>query len=297
MVKMNDKDIIDVHKGETAVICAHGPSSSEYISQVIKLQECQQIVRFGANNWFDFLNRNRWPDYWVLASNVDTVQNYFQIMNDSKSKVLFADSVDLTPRDWVEEVLECDYYPFDQRHFQGHSCLEILKNFKDHHTKNKNFNFAKYGNNTTMWQPPFSGTPGGVDIKSRCCNQRVKGRKTIQEMLKENTGHDQHYSAGSTVALHMIAFAIIMGFEKIYITGLDLDYNLGYANDSIAAPEDFWKNSPETRNLVNDLSILNDSAKKKGSEIINLNPDVWYGVFNQTDKIPIIAKTDIKITT
>ena len=52
-------------------------------------------------------------------------------------------------------------------------------NFKNHHTENKNFNFLKYGNNSVMWQPPFDGTPGGVDIKGRCCHRIVKGRKTI----------------------------------------------------------------------------------------------------------------------
>ena len=33
-------------------------------------------------------------------------------------------------------------------------------------------------------------------------------------------------------------------------------------------------------NLLNDLNILNESAKNKDIEIINLIEDAWYGVFN-----------------
>jgi len=289
VVRLNNEDIIDRHKGEVAVICAHGPTLSENLTPILRLQEINKIVRFSANNWFDFIHEDRHPDYWVLASNIDTVENYSHKMNRSGAKILFADSVDMTSYEWIEDNLKNDYYPYDQRHFQGHGCLEILKNFKQHCVQNKNFDFSKYGNNTTMWQPPFAGTPGGLDIKGRCCH-RASNRKTLQEILQENTGHDQHYSAGSTVALHMIAFSILMGFRKVFISGLDLDYSLGYAGNAIDAPEDFWKNSPETKNLINDLNILNDSANKKGVEIVNLNPGVWYGVFKQAENIDIEAK-------
>ena len=59
--------------------------------------------------------------------------------------------------------------------------------------------------------------------------------------------------------------------------------------------EDFWKNSPETKNLVNDLRILNESANKKNTKIINLNPDVWYGVFEQADCMPNLISEEEEI--
>ena len=296
MVKLNEKDIIDREKGKTAVICAHGPSLREHLIQIINLREEGKIVRFAANNWFNFVTDIHIPDYWVLASNVDTISAYLGIMNKcEESTIIFADSVDLTDYEVIEENLKPDYFAYDQRHFQGDSCLEILMNFKNHHTENKNFNFLKYGNNSVMWQPPFDGTPGGVDIKGRCCHRIVKGRKTIQEMLQEYSNHEEHYSTASSVTFHMIAMAILMGCEKIYIAGMDLDYDLGYANENIPTPQDIWKNNPGTRSLLNDLRIINESANKKGVEIINLQDKAWYGTFKEKQNIDIDVKNDFRV--
>jgi len=289
MVKLDEKDIIDREKGKTAIVCAHGPSLREHLARVIKLRhDAPNVISLYSNNWFNFLAPQHTPDYWVLASNIDTISAHLNQMNEcEESTIIFADSVDLTDYKEIEENLKPDYFAYDQRHFQGDSCLEILKNFKNHHTENKNFDFLKYGNNSVMWQPPFDGVPGGVDIKGKCCHRIVKGRKTIQEMLQEYSGHEDHYSTASSVTFHMIALAIIMGCEKIYIAGMDLDYNLGYANDNIKAPKDIWKNNPGTRSLLNDLRILNESAVKKGIEIINLQNEAWYGIFNEAEHIDI----------
>ena len=83
--------------------------------------------------------------------------------------------------------------------------------------------------------------------------------------------------------MHAIAFAIIMGCNPIYVSGLDLDYNKGYANSD----KDDWKVkaqgpnawTPVRENLQNDIRVLSESAKKRGIEIINLNPDPWYDSF------------------
>ena len=108
-------------------------------------------------------------------------------------------------------------------------------------------------------------------------------RTTLQEYLQNLTGASQHYSTGDTVSMHAIAFAIIMGCNPIYISGLDLDYNKGYANSD----KDDWKAkaqgpnawTPVRENLQNDIRVLSESAKKRGIEIINLNPDPWYDSF------------------
>ncbi len=284
MVKMHIEDIKGSGKGKSAIICAHGPSLNKHKEQIKKLQESGDMIRFSPNNWFDFFDSS--PDYWVLASNVDTIERYHEVMNKTAAKVFFADSVDLTSYDFIDKELRCDYFGYDQRHFKNHRCLQILKNFKNHQTKNNNFNFLEYGNNSSMWQPPFGGVPGGVDIRERCCHRIDENRKTIQETLQEFSGHNKHYSTGNTVALHMLAFAIIMNFDTIYIAGLDLDYNLGYANDNLVAPADFWKNSPETRNLVNDLQIIKQSADLVGTKIVNLQQEAWYGIFNEAENIP-----------
>jgi hypothetical protein len=283
MVKLLLEDIVGSGKGKTAVVCAHGPSLNEHKDEIIKLQKENKIVRFSPNNWFNFFDTE--PNYWVLASNVDTISAYYLAMNRLKSEIIFADSVDLTPYDFIEKNLEVNYLGYDQRHFKGHRCLEILSNFKKHHDKHKKFDFTYYGENSSMWSPPFSGTPGGVDIKGRCCHRIEENRKTIQEFLQQVSGHEKHYSTGCTVSLHMLAIAIIMGFKNIYVSGLDLDYSLGYANKDIPAPEDFWKNSPETLNLKNDLQIIEESAKMSGVKILNLYKKPWYGIFTEAEKI------------
>ena len=74
-----------------------------------------------------------------------------------------------------------------------------------------------------------------------------------------------------------------MGCNPIYVSGMDLDYNKGYANED----KTDWKhkaNSPNAftpvrGNFHNDLDVLNKSAELRGQEIINLNPDSWYDSF------------------
>ena len=81
--------------------------------------------------------------------------------------------------------------------------------------------------------------------------------------------------------------AVLMGFEKIYVVGLDLDYNLGYANRS-----DKPYYVPNTGNvghwryvfkefLLDDMRILRESAELKGTKIINLNKNAWYDEFTK----------------
>ena len=104
-------------------------------------------------------------------------------------------------------------------------------------------------------------------------------------------GHEQHYSTGDTVAMHAIAFAIIMGCNPIYVSGLDLDYNKGYANAKMkdwamkAAGPNAW--APIRENLENDLRILYESAAKRNITIYTLNPEPWYGALEKADRIDL----------
>ena len=92
-----------------------------------------------------------------------------------------------------------------------------------------------------------------------------------------------------------IAFAIIMGCSPIYISGLDLDYGLGYAEpDKDLLDEKPQHHMPNIGNvghwkyvfkdfLRDDIRILNESAKLLGTEIINLNKKAWYSEFTKGD--------------
>ena len=44
MVKLVDNDIIDRHKGETAVVCAHGPTFKEHLGPILRLQQAKKVI-------------------------------------------------------------------------------------------------------------------------------------------------------------------------------------------------------------------------------------------------------------
>jgi len=289
------EQIIDKHKDFPCVVTMHGPSLNNHREKIVDLENQEKIIRIDCNNWFDYFNKA--PKYWVFANGELNIQdcinnagmwrarNYSININEHKSStILFAGSVDFSNRDFLSDTLELDYLPYDQRHFKNHRCLDILKNFRRHCEENKNFTFTDYGNNFSMFKPPrqgggFSGAfPFGPTGGGICCKWIVDGVPTVQEKLQEVSGYSEHYSTGDTVAIHMISFAIMMGCNPIFVSGLDLDYKLGFANPNVYVPRhnDDWQNL--SFNLKNDLKVLNESAKMRGIKIINLNQEPWYNV-------------------
>ncbi len=280
-MKLTIKDIIDKHKNMPAVIAAHGPSLNFNKKKIIDAHNKNTILRFSVNNWWDYFDRQ--PDYWILSSTIWTMERIMPKLQETMVPVFFSDDGDFTPKSFIEQNLKSDWLVYDQRHWEGKKCIEILKEFKGHYEKNKNFHFTKFGNNETMWHPPRCFTNSGHSLDGRCCSQNIPPRITIQEELQNLTGTEQHYSTGDSVTIHAISFAILMGCNPIYIAGMDLDYNKGYANPEIKD----WKNkssgpnafTPVRKNFLNDLLILNKSAERRGIEIINLNKDSWFQEF------------------
>lgn len=292
-MRLNFNDIIDKHLNEPVVVAGHGPSLDESKGEIERLQGNQKILRISVNNWYEFFSIK--PDYWILANTHHTVSRDEIKMNKYQVPVFFASSVDLSNIEYLEKSASFDFLPYDQRHFRGHSCREIWENFHKHYEREETYDFKYYGSNSTQWvskqmwayqnNPPFPPR-----ISYGCCPNRSL---TVQEKLQEETGYHQHYSSGDTVLLHAIAFAIIMGCNPIYITGLDLNYCAGYAS-STNSPEQLqkeqialrasgqkWKSYNHRLNIINDLRILNESALKKNIEIINLLKDPWYKQFKQ----------------
>ena len=131
------------------------------------------------------------PDYWVFANSVQTIQSMKPRLDKfPRSYVIHADSVDTTPRSWSEENIVNPYVPYDQRHFDGQKCTNCPNN----------------------------------------CNNFLENRLTIQEILQNKFKSTKKYSTGCTVALHMLSLALILGCNKIYIMGVDLNYKLGYVD-------------------------------------------------------------------
>ena len=223
------------------------------------------------------------------------------IFNKYKIPVLFNDTADLTEHKVIEEKLECDYLGYDARHFKGDSCFQVLKNFKEHYQKNKNLDFKYYGNNSFMWKKPDTSKVnrycakihgqigGGWARAGNCCHRIDKSRLTIQEYLQKISGHERHMSPGHTVVMFGIVFAVIMGCNPVYLTGMDLDYKIGYAahNNETNLHEiqiqnlgnlGHWRHVYKNL-LLDDMKILRESAELLGTKIINLNKNSWYDVF------------------
>lgn len=316
-MRLKQEDLLDKHKDQPAVIAMHGPSLNSYKETIQDLQRQGEVLRFSVNNWFDYFEEH--PDYWVIANGEFTVQSAIQnvgiwatrdypknIMQETDATILFADSVDFSSYNMLESDLKCDYHGYDQRHFKNRSCAKIIKTFKSYYDQNKNFDFREYGNNPNIWKPiskaeiqrigcnsaygKFGAAFSGIYNNGKCCDRIDNSRLTIQEHLQKVSGLDQHYSTADTVAFHAIAFAIIMGCNPIYISGMDLNYRKGYATTQ-APTKDFLNNGHLghwellKNNLINDLTILNKSAINRDIEIINLLNNSWYGVLSEGTKI------------
>jgi hypothetical protein len=239
---MKIKDIIDLHAGKTAFVVANGPSTQKVLN---KLKECSQqkdkYVVFVCNEIDMMLNNIKIdlvddinPDYWVISNPILSVKNYhnsFNLLNKNNGKLIYAESLDFTPN--PESLLEIEYLPYDQRHFDYKNCVPF-----------------------GQCCHPVTGN----------CSPTTRQRLTVQEELRDYTGFDKRYGSGSTVALHMLAFSILMGCKKIYLSGIDLDYGLGYLDNKSTNCDSFM-----LRDIIQDFNIIQHSALCKNVEIINLS--------------------------
>jgi hypothetical protein len=215
--------IINKEKGKTGMCVATGPSLKPYLDNVIELSKNSDEYAFLSTNHYDKMF-NLSADYRIIANSHLTVGSVHNMFNSKPNMLLYADSVDTTPRDLVKRLLKVDYIGYDQRHFKSKPC-------------NK---------------------------PTACCNHIIKDRLTVQEELQKYTQNEKHYGDGSTVALHMLAFSILMGCNPIYIFGVDLNYSKGYANPNFRNPSSF---APYLSDILNDFKTIKESAEKIGVKI------------------------------
>jgi hypothetical protein len=307
-MKLKLKDIESKHREEACVIAAHGPSLDNTKLKIEELQKKNMLLRISVNEWFDFFKQK--PDYWIVSNSEFTIkasmtndplwqhrQYPHDVFNKYKIPLFFNSTADLTEESFIKNNLKCDYLPYDTRHFKSHTCYEILKKFKEHYQKNKNFDFKYYGDNSVMWQSPdvtevnpycaqvHGQLASGWSRDGKCCERINPSEATLQEYLQKMSGHARHMGPGQTVTMFAVMFAVLMGCNPIYITGMDLDYQVGYAeNDksSTYIPNignvGHWK-YVYRKFLLDDMKILRESAELLGIKIINLNKAAWYDVF------------------
>ena len=295
-MKLTFDDIIDSRKNQTAIVAGAGPSLDAY---KLKIAKDDTLVKFFVNEWGDFWVGDYFcaPDYHIIANPNYTMMNFKERELDCKHKttILYANSVDHTSEEWMGENITTDWLAYDQRHWQGKTCELLLNEFDTYVKENNNYGFKKYGNNEIMWHEPRGTERAGLGYQSSrypnlpspappyCCSSITDSTKTLQERLQELSGFNQHYSTGDSVILHAIAFAIMVGCNPIYLVGLDLDYSQGYAGGVDVSRNGIYMDSFQklSKNLINDLYILNESAKKRGIDIINLKKNAWYGQFQE----------------
>jgi hypothetical protein len=235
MAKLSFDDIRNKEKGKVGIVCGTGGSLKEYHEEFEKLSKTEKdkYCFISCNEWHEKTNLD--VDYWVIANNVFTVEKHFEEFNNHKSTLIYADSVDVTDREFVEKNLTIDYLPYDQRHNKGIPCSKPLA----------------------------------------CCNHIIEGRKTISEYLQHITGFEQTYGDCGTVAIHMLAIAVILGCNPIYISGVDMNYKTGYVDDKKQDKhDDIARHSSE---FGIQSKVIADSADKLGVKIINLSKEAAYG--------------------
>lgn len=230
-MKLTFNDIINSHNEKIGLCIATGFSLRPYLELLSELSKNnKEKYCFLSVNEFDTMF-DLDADYRVVANSMFTVSKEHNRFNNKKNtKLLYADTVDVTDKLYVDDVLNIDYLPYDQRHFNHNHCT---------------------------WG-------SGVGGRSECCNNIDLTRITIQEELQKYTKTNIRYGTGSTVALHMLAFSILMGCKTIYIFGVDLDYSRGYAAGNIVNYDSF---TPYINEILNDFKIINEMANNIGVKI------------------------------
>lgn len=197
MAKYKDlTNLINTSINEIAFVAALGPSLKSYIDWIVANRKSLTLISCNDVDLMTPLS----PDYWGFANSVQTMPFMAERFKaHPNSTIVYADSVDCTPRFQVERILDQDFYGYDQRHFNGKKC------------------------------------PG---CPNQCANF-IPNRLTIQEHLKQYTNSSTLYSSGDTVAVHLTALAILLGCKKIFIAGCDLDYSKGYVDPSSYNSDNF----------------------------------------------------------
>ena len=133
------------------------------------------------------------PDYWVVSNNhfpVPYLSLHRKIINRFKKTIfLFAESTlhdNLWKRSIItfKKLLKVKWVLYDERHFDFKKCIPEIK----------------------------------------CCKHINKNRdySTIQELVSKIYKHNSHARIAGTVFEHALALALVLGFSKIYIQGVDL---------------------------------------------------------------------------
>lgn len=160
-------------------------------------------------------------DYWVNANSYfPQPDNHYEILNEFQDTILIFSSSVLLSRyklDYskIYKNLKIDWFDYDQRHFNRLKC-----------TEQTDYRFDQ-------------------ERELPCCKNIAD--ITVQEYLQKKFNSTLHYSTASTVAIHAVAFAMIMGFKKIYLIGVDIPlFDRDYQHPGDQSLIDHMKNLKKT---------------------------------------------------
>ena len=197
------------------------------------------------------------PDYWVVSNNhfpVPYLSLHRKIINRFKKTIfLFAESTlhdNLWKRSIItfKKLLKVKWVLYDERHFDFKKCIPEIK----------------------------------------CCKHINKNRdySTIQELVSKIYKHNSHAGLGKSIFEHALALALVLGFSKIYIQGVDLptkpDKNLIKKKDiNVRYGELGYKyaiNKIDPKNISNIEKIQSKTKiiiEKQSNKIFNMENNIF----------------------
>jgi len=197
------------------------------------------------------------PDYWVVSNNhfpVPYLSLHRKIINRFKKTIfLFAESTlhdNLWKRSIItfKKLLKVKWVLYDERHFDFKKCIPEIK----------------------------------------CCKHINKNRdySTIQELVSKIYKHNSHAGLGKSIVEHALALALVLGFSKIYIQGVDLptkpDKNLIKKKDiNVRYGELGYKyaiNKIDPKNISNIEKIQSKTKiiiEKQSNKIFNMENNIF----------------------
>lgn len=252
-MKIDFPHIINTQQGKTGFVLGLGPSLARHLPLLQTLHNNKAQYQLVSCNNIDVMTELNF-DYWLLAQPADKenpfcISNAYERYNARKNTTfIYTDCLDRTPPDIVERLLTCNYIGYDQRHFKSEPC---------------------------GWGP----LPGG---RAWCCAGLIPGRLCIQEELQLYTRSEYTYGCGDTVGVHMLAVAIMLGLNPIYITGVDLDYRQGYVNNNVPTATERIKwgmssinhNDKQRNRIIEDFTTIKQMAEKIGVQIYCMDDDL-----------------------
>lgn len=247
MAELQFDHITGRDEGKTGFVLGLGPSLRRNLYELRQIHSDKQNYKIISCNNIDLMVPDLQYDYWMLAQPTDPDNPFwmpraFKRYNSKpNTMLLYTDCLDLTDRSMVRENLTIDYIGYDQRHWKGEHCT-------------------------------WGKGPGG---RHSCCNHIIPGRLCIQEHFQKVTKVGFHYGAGDTVGVHMVALAVILGLNPIYVTGIDLDYTDGYVNNDLEIAGQRIEMGINSINkvpsmvdrILEDLTTIRDAAANIGVKI------------------------------